>query len=127
MQTPIAEALDLLLDLPELRATLDALPGYTFPTPARAALCWQHRLSEETFAAVVKAHGRLRGRVSGRRSRDGWDLLLELPDLREMLDRERDMPVLGAATLARRRELFRLTAPELVNVLQAHAEAWSRA
>ncbi|MBO2009196.1 hypothetical protein [Hymenobacter negativus] len=129
--TPVSRAWDLLFDFPALRATLDALPGYTFPGAARAALLAQYGMSEADFTSVLDRHRRLRinhGRRGpyGPRPRNGWDLIVELPELRTLLDKERENPVLDALTLTRRRERFRLTMPEMVNLLHAHADAWSR-
>ncbi len=126
---------NLLLDRPGLRATFDALKGYTYPPSARHVLCQQYALSESDFAAVLQLHTTIhrpgnryvgRGRPRGRLLRDGMDLLLSLPKLRAVLDEARHCPLLEPPKLLRLCDKHQLLPAELVRVLNAHAELWTR-
>ena len=127
---------NLLLDRPGLRATLDALKGYTYPPSARQVLCQQYALSEAEFAEVLQLHTNLiyrpgnsytsRGRPRGRFLRDGMDLLLSLPKLRAMLDEARPCLPLEPPKLLRLCDKHKLLPAELVRVLNAHAELQAR-
>lgn len=118
---------DALFDSPNLVATLDVLPGYDYPEAARRALCQQYGLAEALLARMVKVYsaGRL-FKFETREARDGWDLLLKYPALRQALDEEREAPRLDAGTLRERQARFSLSRAEIVNVLNAHAQAWAR-
>jgi len=116
-----------LLDSPGLIATFDALPGYSYPAPAREALCQLYHVSAEEFDRMLRVYCTGREiRHQARFVRDGWDLLFEFPALRQMLDDERAAPRLDAHTISQRSKRFSLNRAEMVNLLNTHAEVWAR-
>lgn len=117
-----------LLETPGLIATFDTLPGYTYPPAARRVLCHQYALTEVSFDRMLKVHcvGRST-RHWARLVRDGWDLLFEYPALRQLLDEEHAAPRLDRPTIIQRCKRFNLSKAEMVNLLNVHAEIWSRA
>lgn len=125
----------LLLDRPALRQAFDALPGYCWPAPVRTILCQQHQLTDAEFTALLRLYARAcrpsgrharPGRPRGPQARNGLDLLLSLPRLRAMLDASRPVPPLEPRAVAQLRERFRLSAAELVGVLNAYADLLAR-
>ena len=126
---------DLLLDRPALLRLLEELPGYEFPAVTRAYICQAHMLTEAELTDVINLYGctirpssRLaKYRPLGPSARTGLDLLLDLPELRSLLEKERLAPQINASHIVDRRKCFRLSRPEMVRVLNAHAEILSRA